>query len=243
MKTRFVLLFSILFLMLVSASLATPIWDNGTPDQGPLFGSEPGGFPNTQVGDDFTLGATATLGQIQWWGGYFSANTPTTPDNFTIRFYTITAGVPSTVVLLSYNVGNVGRVDSGLDSFGDDIYVYSATIPDTILPAGQYLLSIVNDTTADTDDQWGWATSNQNAGAAWLRDFDAGPWQSYSAEFAFNISGPVNGNGVPDTGTSALLFTIGLAALFLVDRRLNCRCAARLTELVTNSTPKAFGAV
>jgi hypothetical protein len=198
------------------AASAAIIWDNGGPDQLQLIGSD-FEFP-FQLGDNFTLGTAATAGQIQWWGGYAGSNTPTGPDNFTIRLFTITAGVPSTVPLFSYAVGNsVGRVDSGLNAGAIDIYSYTATIPDTLLASGDYLLSIVNNTAADTDDNWYWATSSQS-GATWERASDGQTWNfRNNKEFAFNIGG----TAVPEPGTNALLFIgFGLVGLFLVQRRL-----------------------
>jgi hypothetical protein len=211
------LILSSFFLAIARLSLADTVWNNGTPDQESARASD-FEIPN-QIGDDFTRGTTATANQIQWWGVYGSGNTPTEPDDFTIRFFNIVAGVPDVVPFASYNVGDVGRVDSGLDLltfFANDIYSYSATIPDTLLAPGDYLLSIVNNTAADTDDSWFWATSNNSSGMSWDRDNDGEAWifdETHSLrEYAFNIGGTV----VPEPGTSALLFVgFSLVGLFL----------------------------
>jgi len=117
-------------------------------------------------------------------------------------------------------------VDTGLDIVGTfDIYAYSATIPDTTLVAGSYLLSIVNNTAGDADDDWFWATSSQS-GMFWFRNFEGDSWIAFEAELAFNISGPSSPAGVPDTGTSALLLGLGCIAV-LVFRRGLSRAAAQ----------------
>jgi hypothetical protein len=225
MKARHLALVLFLFLALALASRAATIWDNGGPDQANGFFSD---FQDLdQAGDNFTVAGTATANQIQWWGGYAPSNTPTAPDNFTVRFFTITGGVPNTVPLFQYSIGDVGKVDSGLDVVGlFDIYTYSATIPDTLLGPGSYLLSIVNNTTGDTNDDWFWATSNNLGGESWRRTFDGDPWTARNVELAFNISGTSTGTGVPDTGTSALLFGFGFATILSVQRFLGWRRVA-----------------
>ncbi len=224
MKLLPLLLVPFLFLTSAPDTGAVTIADNGGPDQVNGFRSDSDFAPGPrQVGDDFTLAATATAGQIQWWGVYSPNNTPTAPDDFTIRFFTITAGVPSPIPLFSYPIGDVGRVDSGLNIGLTlfDIYSFTATIPDTTLLAGSYLLSVVNNTASDTNDSWLWATSGSGTGSQ-VRVNEGDPWISLAGqgnpEFAFNISSP-NPPAVPDSGTSALLLGLSLGALFLVQRR------------------------
>jgi hypothetical protein len=191
----------------------TPSGING----GPIPDGRISDFAATdQVGDDFTLSVMQTANQIQWWGFYAGGNTPTTPDAFTIRFFTITAGVPAVVPLFDYFVGDVGRVDSGLNAGSSDIYSFTTTIPDTLLPAGSYLLSIVNNTAADTDDDWWWAFSGHLPQAARERNNDGQPWGNLLRETAFNISGP---SAVPETGSSILLLAFALIGLLAVHRR------------------------
>jgi hypothetical protein len=220
MKVPRYLLIPAIFITLGSPSFATTIWDNGTPDLERGYFSDFGA--GQQLGDNITVATTATANQIQWWGGYFRSSTPTGPDAFTIRFFNIVAGVPDIAPLFSYSIGDVAEVDTGLDFFGSlNLYVYSATIPDTLLAPGSYLVSIVNNTPGG-DGTWLWATSSQS-GLFYTRNNEGEAWRSGTfAELAFNVSGPMNGTGVPESGTSVLLFGVGIAGLFCVHRRLSC---------------------
>ena len=171
MKPFPLLLPALVFAILAPTAFAGTIANNGAPDQ--WLGSFSDYDQGQQSGDNFTLGTSATATQIQWWGFYLSGNTPPAQDNFTIGFFKITAGVPSSVPLFSYLVGNaVGRADSGLNTtaFGSDldIFSYNALIPSSSFLPGSYLLSIVNNTAADTDDEWAWASSESSGtGMEW----------------------------------------------------------------------------
>ena len=216
MKTYGLLLGSLVFLTLASPGSAATIWDNGSPD---LVNGTYSDFAFAQQeGDAFSVALAQTANQIQWWGGYGQTVAP--PDNFTIRFFSVTVGVPATAPLFSYTPV-VSRTDTGVDLFGYDLFLYSATIPDTLFGPGDYLLSIVNNTSPlPPGDYWYWASSAQT-GTSWSRQLDGQPWNSIEGEFAFKILGPNgNGTGVPESGTGALLFGFGLAGLFFVQRRL-----------------------
>ncbi len=223
MKPFPLLLPALVFAILAPTAFAGTIANNGAPDQ--WLGSFSDYDQGQQSGDNFTLGTSATATQIQWWGFYLSGNTPPAQDNFTIGFFKITAGVPSSVPLFSYLVGNaVGRADSGLNTtaFGSDldIFSYNALIPSSSFLPGSYLLSIVNNTAADTDDEWAWASSESSGtGMEWYRNADADPWiDSSRYEFAFNITGTV-----PERGSSVVLLALGLISILPLRRRLALR--------------------
>jgi len=219
MTTPRLLFASVLFLTIASVSSANIIWDNGGPDQrGRVLSDFRSGDVSSegQAADNFTFTTAQIVNQIQWWGDYYSPNNfpPPTLDDFTIRFFSVTGGVPATIPLFEYAVGDVGRIDSGLDVFGTDIYDYRVTIPDTMLGPGNYLLSIVNNTAnSPTVPIWLWGTSNAVTGARYHRRFDGNTWDPSAEELAFNISGPV-----PDMGTSILLFGISLSVVVFFRR-------------------------
>jgi len=224
MKIRY-LIVALLFLATIPIVSAATIWDNGGPDFTDAIGSDFDVFPvsqtGAQAGDDFTLGATSTVNQIQWWGVYGPNNTPTQPDSFTIRFFNIVAGVPAITPFASYSIGEVAGIDTGsnLTAVDLDVYSFTAVIPATFLAPGSYLLSIVNNTAADADDNWFWAFSNFASGNSKFRFNDGEGWiPSDFGELAFNISG--NGGAVPEAGSTALLLGCAVAAIMFAHRRL-----------------------
>jgi hypothetical protein len=81
-------------------------------------------------------------------------------DNFTIEFYADSSGTPGTSIG-SFAVGNlVSRSDTGLNTGGGaDTYEYVADlgVGVSLSSATNYWISIVNDTTSDTDDSWYWS--------------------------------------------------------------------------------------
>ncbi|HJT80764.1 MAG TPA: VPDSG-CTERM sorting domain-containing protein [Chthoniobacterales bacterium] len=201
---------------------ADTIWDNGAPSTtAGAVKSDIGqpGFGASQVGDDFTLTGSATLTQVQWWGLY-SEDLPAA-DNFTIQFFTISSGVPASTPLLSYNVGNIGRTDSGLNaSSGEDIYQFTAAIPNTVLGSGQYLVSVFNNQ-PQIDNTWYWVMTDPTFSSQSWNRFGPGnpPWNPPgSADFAFNISGFSNSASVPDTSATALLLGLSFAGLVQLRR-------------------------
>jgi hypothetical protein len=67
-------------------------------------------------------------------------------------------------------------------------YSYSADVPPVALSANvAYLLSIVNDTTGDNDDDWFWETASV-AGSSWRRGTDDQEWIFQGSDFAFVLS-------------------------------------------------------
>lgn len=172
-------------------------------------------YPN-QSADDFRLQPGAsTISDVHWWGFYSPLSTPSVPDNFTIRFFANVAGAPAVIPFAQFNVGHVGRADTGADVGGQDVYAYSADIAPLALVAGTtYWLSIVNDTAADTDDHWGWSLAV--GGNNHSRDQDGDDWSLFIGEHAFQLTN--DATAVVEPGTAALL-GLGLAAIGFQLRR------------------------
>lgn len=211
-----VLLVAVLSLGWVLPAAAAPvIYDNGGADGSRGWWSDFDGVQQ-QMADNFVLGAGSnTITGINWSGSYYSSNTPTIADNFVIRIFSNSGGVPDVSPIYSFNVGNaVNRVDSGIDdaTWNIDIYNYSAAITSTTLVAGTtYWLSVVNDTSGHTDD-WLWENS-QPVGSSAFRVGDGNSWSAHSTELAFQIT------AVPEPETYAMLLA-GLGLLgFMACRR------------------------
>ena len=192
---------------------ATVVFDNGGPlDGGPTAASDLAPFTpdglRQEAADDFTLASAATLNGINWWGAYTPANqVDAVPDDFTIRVLDSAFNL-----IAAINVGTVSRFDTGLDNLlGLDIYGYETSVAPLTLAAGQYFLSILNNTPGDLPGQrWSWQGTAGTTGTIgqFRRDLVPFPdtttgWLDASTDYAFNIT------AVPAPGALVLL-VIGL---------------------------------
>lgn len=202
---------------------AAVIFDNGVPDisQSALFSD----FDrNQQIADNFFLlpGAT-TLTSVEFWGVYAFGNSPQPVDEFAIRIFQENAVDPFEEFQVSV-IRNVTTEDFQFAGGGPfvDVYRYIADIPETILSDSVTLwLSIINDTTIDTNDGWAWINSAQTTDTnLFFRNGDSQPWSSLSNGInslnnAFVLNGP---DSIPEPST-LVMFAVGLAGLGLMWRR------------------------
>jgi hypothetical protein len=174
---------------LAGSAAASQVYDNGAPIAGGTSATSEPVSPMQQVSESFVLSSPDTkFNTVNWWGAYFGADTPTFPDDFTLRLFDDVSGHPAVNPTYEELIGDVGRTDTGLlDVFGDHIYAYSATVgPYTFSAGTQVWLSILNDTTSDTDDRWTWASPG--TGGYYKRTSDGVAWtQQPTVDMAFNL--------------------------------------------------------
>lgn len=234
MMTRFIVwpnaaLIAVTLLILPRVVSGETIFDNGSPDLSIAALSD---FKDgRQVADDFQLlPGGSTITDVHWWGAYFFGNTPTAPDNFTIRVFVDSSGVPAVNPLAERAVGNVGRNDTGAD-IGSDVYEYSATIDPIVLDANAtYWLSIVNNTSADVDDLWYWPVKSSIGNGA-TRDADGIGWTGSvpfpNPEMAFRLTGTI----VPEPSTLVLAVSGVIGLIGLAGRQRMVREPERLNRI------------
>lgn len=205
-------LIALLFLAMATTAPGAMLRDGGIPL---LNDAERSDVDNgNQKGDLFTVTASETVQAIQWWGIYGFSNTPQTTDFFKARIYAVVSGIPNSTPLFEYTLPSVTRqATTGKVAGFLTVYSFTSTIPDTMLGPGNYVLSLMNDTTADTNDSWFWANSNVT-GTAFERNSIADAWSQFKLgdgvtpvpSHAFNLSGFL---GVPEPTTFGLLAVAG----------------------------------
>lgn len=168
-----------------------------------------------EAGDDFNLSSSATITQITWSGIYFFGIVPSL-DNFSVRLFNFANGLPEINPFVTLS-GTLSRADSGLNVEPDaTLYNYALTLTTPFnIEAGRYLLAIANTTTADPNDDWGWATSNMLGGNAYLKAASGEPWQAIPVDLAFAIEG----NATPIPTPALLPGLIALSASVLRQRK------------------------
>ena len=164
-------------------------------------------------------GANVITG-VNWTGLYFPSNTHTQSDNFTIQFFADVAGSPAVTPFLSLLIGNPGRTDTGIDLTGSDLFAYSVDVaPIVLAPSTVFWLSIFNNTSADSDDNWYWAMQDA-LGNSHDRGNPADPWLPQVPPVGnrqdFQLTGPT---AIPEPSSFALL-AVGVIGLLGCRRKL-----------------------
>lgn len=144
----------------VNATSADPILFDGSIAPGDLndIGANDPDAAGQRLAEDFSFPEAVIVTSITFLGGYFPTSTPQT-DSFTLTIYNDNLGLPDPLsIVTQINLANVDRTDTGTDLLGIDLYTYTASFDPVSLAGGtRYWLTIVNNTTVDTDDDWAWA--------------------------------------------------------------------------------------
>lgn len=200
-----------LFLLGASRAQSSVVFSQ-TPDNYAGYYSD---IPNQQIADDFTLGSTATITSLHWWGGF---NGPVFSNDFTLRLFNDDgSGTPNTNPALTLGFSNLtvtdtGNVNTGL---GNEVLYYTAdlTTPFTATGGVKYHLSILNGTSYD----WVWEDQDR-ANEVSYRYGDGSSWSTAPiGNRAFEL---VAGTpAVPEPGTYAILASLGLTGAAFLRRR------------------------
>ena len=144
----------------------------------------------TQAADMFTLAAgLTTISRIEWWGSQDPG--VTVADEFVIRIFRNTGGLPEAIPLYAIPVGSVSRTNTGrvtLDSLGGTpVYRYFVDLSPFDLDAQYgYFISILN----QAGHEWLWMyTYDATASTVTCsRISDGGIWNpSYDHDLAFRL--------------------------------------------------------
>lgn len=163
----------------LSPAEAEVVFDNGDPELG--FGvsmlSEIDHI--NQVGDDFILAASTRLERLEWWGDEDGGS-------LGIRIFAIEDGAPVPEPLHELEVHDPGRTEEEFP--GGSFTRYVTPLPGLLLPAGRYLLSIV-DTSEDGGFFWAASCEDGCEGDSWRRVVDGEPWRISNFDLAFRLEG------------------------------------------------------
>jgi hypothetical protein len=205
----------LLLILILSTQVAqaTLLFDGSTnPTDVNDLGFNDMDYPDQLIAEDFTFSNDALMNSITFLGSYYEADTPET-DFFTLTVYHDLLGLPdSTSVVSEIVLGDLERTYTGVNFFtGQKLYTYTADFSALNLLANtNYWITVVNDTSTDSDDDWAWAGDSTNG--IYGRSFDSGAsWSdTLAGSFSFSIEGIV----VPEPSIMCI-FGLGIVVLFL----------------------------
>lgn len=192
----------------VNATNADPILFDGSIAPGDVndLGANDPDAGGQRLAEDFSFPDPVIVTSITFLGGYFPTSTPQT-DSFTLTIYNDNMGLPDPLsIVTQIDLANVDRTDTGTDVFGIDLYTYTASFAGVSLSGGtRYWLTIVNNTTGDTDDNWVWAGKHEVGNFA--RSFNGGvTWfDTPAGSFSFLLRGTVDECPNSDLSTTVVI--------------------------------------
>ena len=230
--TRHLATLALLSCVCVAAGTATSAhaitFVNQAPDTTTNFAaihtSDFGSATQTQQGDVFSLSLSVEKINAVWYGGYISddlffARAPLTTDNFEVDFFAVSGGTVATSPVASFSGLDlaVTRTNTSITLPPDpsppdlkfELYRYEASLDFTainsVLPIGDYLFSVVNDSNGATDTNWYWLSSLQGDDLSKFRSAPPGntnAWVNGTDNLAYTLTAP--------TPSTVSIFLVGL---------------------------------
>ena len=166
-----------------------------------------GGFGNfATTYDNFTLGATTAINQVQWVGGYFNPQSLGPITQWTVGFYANKGGQPGSLLQAFVIAGNGGETFLQNDVVGDPNYLYTAAVSFSAALGTTYWLSVEPDLAFPP--QWGWGSSSQGNNNSYQDLFGVRSQISDNTSFALFAQTTT----VPEPG-SVILLSTGLVGI------------------------------
>ncbi len=174
------------------------------------------------IAENFVIAAPATIGEINFWTGYYPGDVPPALDSITVIFHEDSGGLPGAAIYTEANV-SYSRIQTGVTLFGVHEWMHTLTLATPLtLPPGNYWVEIYNST--GTGDDFFWETGDLDAvsglpGAAWAPAAPGAGWNyDSSVELAIQLVEASTDipwlSEVPITGT--LLGIAGTAPIFAI---------------------------
>jgi hypothetical protein len=207
----------ILFILAVIAMMPAPSWASNIIYQQPFdqtgnaysSQNDTNGLGNfATVYDNFKLGSSYFITEVQWTGEYFNPPNQGPITGWTITFYADNAGQPGSPLPGGIKVAGTGG-ETFLGNFGGfPTYTYDVvlTIPFAAAAGTQYWLAVVPD--LHEPPQWGWSSGTGGDGISYEDFF--GVRTQLAADMAFGLSAGCCCCGVPEPGT---LLMVGSGAV------------------------------
>lgn len=183
-----------------------------------------------EAGNSFTLSSTSVIRDVLWAGAYAFGDDLLATDDFSVRIFDVSNGIPRAVPRFEHSNIQVSRGDIGFG--GLYLYTHNLNTPVT-LAAGTYFLSVVNNTPTDPDD-WFWAYSNGSG--AFFRDRPQQPDGSFAAvdwqdlEYPPGFSFALKGETVPIPTPALIPGLVGLGLAAIRKRKVSANASTENAE-------------
>ncbi len=162
------------------------------------------------IADDFVFSEDTVVAGMTFYGSYISDNIP--GDDVGITFYENNGGRPGTKIV-SFAFGDaVMRIDTGLDTFGSDLYAITVEFNPTLFLAGtSYWVSAFND--AQNSNRWAWGTADSPGAGRYSLAYTHNAGQNWSNRDGVELSFQLSGGVSPDAAEyGGVVFPAGAAS-------------------------------
>lgn len=179
------------------------VYSSGSPNLSTIWYGDTSNPSAIQAAAEFTLAGSATINQLNWWGGYNQLGAASAGDSFQMNIYSASGGTVGSRVA-SVNLGNAGGASTGLSIANTPEYAYNASFASIALGSGTYFLGLQR---SGASGIWGWETSNGTAQSLEEYESSSGTWfLNPGVSLAFSLGGALS--PVPEASTG-LMWMVG----------------------------------